>query len=205
MRFFIAEELETKKYNPRFKPTKPSLMSSRHSIDKSEKAAYKSFQDDGKVKGKLDMFRSVGKVVGHFLDNKREESVKMERSFKPKEEPSTAESFRSSVNESGGSFSMWNSCNDMGPSSTNGILISEFLKPKESGLFPYKLSSGNYGILFKNSSKIVVSQDLFQFYYLRRSQKDGKSQFKASLHNFDKVPSCLKSQLKEIYSALHTL
>mmetsp|Transcript_27768 Transcript_27768/g.27647 ORF Transcript_27768/g.27647 Transcript_27768/m.27647 type:complete len:200 (+) Transcript_27768:918-1517(+) len=172
-------------------------MSSRQSVDKSNKAAYKSFQDDTNAQGKMDLFNS--------MDSKREESVKLEQVLKAKEEPSTAESFRSSINESIRSFSMWNSCNKSGPSSTGCTLISEFLKPTDSGLFCYKLSSGNYGILFKNSAKIVVSQDLFQFYYLRRSQSNGKSQFKASLHNFDKVPVCLKPHLREIYSSLQSL
>ncbi|CAI2382600.1 unnamed protein product [Moneuplotes crassus] len=192
-----AEELETKKYNPRFKPPKPSLMGSIQGFDSSNKAAYKSFQDDSKKKRKLNLYNSI--------DSRKQPSIKSKAHKKPKEEPSTAELIRSSINEPSKSFPLRNICNETGPLSTKYILISGFLKPKEKGLFAYRLSSGNYGILFPNSSKIVVSQDLFQFYYLRRSLKDGKSQFKASLHNFKKVPACLKSQLKEVYSALQSL
>jgi len=86
-------------------------------------------------------------------------------------------------------------------------MITKFMKPiyQTPHIFSYKLSSGNYGILLSNNSKIIVSQDLFQFYYLRRSMIDGKSRFKASLHNFGEVPKCLKSKFQSISIALSAL
>jgi len=67
------------------------------------------------------------------------------------------------------------------------------------------MTSGNFGFLFNDNSKIIVSKDFYQFYYVRRQLKNGKNQFKAALHNFEEHPACVKPMLSEVSSLLNVL
>jgi hypothetical protein len=64
------------------------------------------------------------------------------------------------------------------------------------------LSSNNYGFLFEDSSKMIISEDLHQFYYLRKEFKNGKNQFKAGLHTFKDLPYQLKSKMRIIQNGM---
>jgi hypothetical protein len=72
-------------------------------------------------------------------------------------------------------------------------------------LLAYKLSSGHFGFLFNDASKIIVSKDFYQFYHIKKQVKNGKNQFKASLHTFEEYPAVLKPRLEEVKNFLGAL
>ena len=96
-------------------------------------------------------------------------------------------------------------CNPEGSEASGSTLLSELPRKAEDDVFVYKLSNGNYGVLFKDSSKIIISKDMYQFYYLHKQIVNGKSNFKASLHDFKNLPKCLQSSMKSILKSLSVL
>lgn len=61
----------------------------------------------------------------------------------------------------------------------------------------YKLSSGAFGVLFNDSTKIVTSSNLFHFIYIERVREVGStiSVEKISIHNFFDYPASINKKV----------
>lgn len=61
----------------------------------------------------------------------------------------------------------------------------------------YKLSNGSYGVLFNDSTKILLDKNAFDFEYIKRESSSRKQSTDelVSSHTFDSYPNELKKKV----------
>ena len=80
----------------------------------------------------------------------------------------------------------------------NTELVSKFVDFSSKYGLGYKLSNGNYGVLFNDSTKIVtVSQDLFWFCYIERVKSTPYSEATETVqyYNFYDYPANINKKV----------
>lgn len=84
----------------------------------------------------------------------------------------------------------------LGPRAWDKILISKWIDYSSKYGLGYRLSNGIYGVLFNDSTKIVISKDEFQFYYLKRDiNSKNIEQSKIPVYDFNNYPQDLKKKV----------
>lgn len=75
-------------------------------------------------------------------------------------------------------------------------MISKWIDYSSKYGIGYKLSNGIYGVLFNDSTKIILSRDEYQFYYLKReiSSKNIEDSY-IPVYNFRTYPDELKKKV----------
>lgn len=82
------------------------------------------------------------------------------------------------------------------PKHSDKILISKWIDYTSKYGVGYKLSDGSYGVLFNDSTKLVVAKDNYQFYYLTREHpKHSQNGVKVDIYNFNTYPNELKKKV----------
>lgn len=84
----------------------------------------------------------------------------------------------------------------LGPEACGKVLIAKWIDYSSKYGVGYKLSNGIYGVLFNDSTKIVLSKDEYQFYYLKReiSSKNIDDSY-IPVYNFGSYPDELKKKV----------
>jgi hypothetical protein len=85
----------------------------------------------------------------------------------------------------------------LGPNACQKILISKWIDYSSKYGLGYQLSNGTYGVLFNDSTKIIVSRDQYQFYYLKRdsNNKGNDMDIDIPVHDFHTYPEELKKKV----------
>ena len=86
----------------------------------------------------------------------------------------------------------------LGPQESGKILISKWVDYSSKYGIGYKLSNGWYGVLFNDSTKMLLNENLFDFIYVRREssqeEKDG-NQCLTDHYSFGQFPTELKKKV----------
>ena len=149
------------------------------------------------------------------LDDNKEEGNKESESSKPhflseeispalrpfKQEENENEDPKTLENVDDKKKSKWTSitiekASKIGPGAWNKVLISKWIDYSSKYGLGYKLSNGIYGVIFNDSTKIVLSKDEYQFYYLKREiSSKNIDQIPIPIYNFNNYPQDLKKKV----------
>jgi hypothetical protein len=85
---------------------------------------------------------------------------------------------------------------NIGQDACGKLLVSKWIDYSSKYGLGYQLSNGVYGVLFNDSTKIVMSKDHYQFYYLKResSSKNADSP-NVPVYDFNNYPDDLKKKV----------
>ena len=75
------------------------------------------------------------------------------------------------------------------------VLISKWIDYTSKYGIGYKLSNNRYGVLFNDSTKLIVAKDNYQFYYLGRDWLRPEENGQVVIHTFNSYPIELKKKV----------
>jgi serine/threonine protein kinase len=83
-----------------------------------------------------------------------------------------------------------------GPEIVNKILVSKWIDYSSKYGLGYQLSNGAFGVLFNDSTKLILSKDNFQFIYLKRESGNKHDENEDNpVYNFNEYPEILKKKV----------
>lgn len=83
-----------------------------------------------------------------------------------------------------------------GPELVNKVLVSKWIDYSSKYGLGYQLSNGVFGVLFNDSTKIVVSKDNHQFIYLKRDSGNKHDENEnIPVYNFNEYPESMKKKV----------
>ena len=85
----------------------------------------------------------------------------------------------------------------LGPPESGKVLISKWVDYSSKYGIGYKLSDGCYGVLFNDSTKMLLNSNCFDFMYIRREDSGGNEPLKSltSHYDFNNYPSSMKKKV----------
>ena len=85
----------------------------------------------------------------------------------------------------------------LGPSESHKILISKWVDYSSKYGIGYKLSNGCYGVLYNDSTKMLLNENWFDFIYIKRESSSKKESLESLTNHYDfqNYPESLKKKV----------
>lgn len=84
-----------------------------------------------------------------------------------------------------------------GPVNAQKVLISKYVDYSSKYGIGYKLSNGSYGVLYNDSTKMLLNENLYDFIYIRRESSSQKELLDSLINHYDfgNYPPSLKKKV----------